>query len=85
MEGIIAMTPQNYLGPTAETGRAFFSRCLTGAVAMLNLLRFRTVADYSATPELAPAKPISGEEAYRSGTKTPHLFVPSPSCAQHGF
>ena len=59
------MTPQNYLEPTAETGRAFFSRGLTGAVVMLNLLRFRTVADYSATPELAPATPISGEEAYR--------------------
>ncbi len=32
---------------------------------MLNLLRFRPVADYSATPELAPESPISGEAAYR--------------------
>ena len=32
---------------------------------MLNLLRFRDVADYSATPNIAPASPISGEEAYR--------------------
>ena len=32
---------------------------------MLNLLRFRPVADYSATPDLAPASPISGETAYR--------------------
>ena len=31
---------------------------------MLNLLRFRTVADYAATPELAPAEPISGAEAF---------------------
>lgn len=31
---------------------------------MLNLLRFRAVADYSATPELAPHSPISGAEAY---------------------
>lgn len=34
-------------------------------VDMLNLLRFREVADYSASPELAPASSISGEEAYR--------------------
>ncbi|MBP6691282.1 MAG: hypothetical protein KA911_06525 [Xanthomonadales bacterium] len=32
---------------------------------MLNLLRFRAVADYSGTPGLAPASPISGEAAYR--------------------
>ena len=32
---------------------------------MLNLLRFRDTADYSATPELAPTTPISGEAAYR--------------------
>lgn len=31
---------------------------------MLDLLRFREVADYSATPELAPAEPITGAEAY---------------------
>jgi len=32
---------------------------------MLNLLRFRATADYSATPHLAPKAPISGEDAYR--------------------
>ena len=53
-----------YLEPTQEAGRAFFQRGVTGAVVMLNLLRFRTVADYTATPELAPAAPISGAEAY---------------------
>ena len=31
---------------------------------MLNLLRFRVVADYSAFPDIAPAAPISGAEAY---------------------
>ena len=31
---------------------------------MLNLLRLRAVADYSATPDLAPARPISGAAAY---------------------
>ncbi len=32
---------------------------------MLNLLRFHEVADYAQYPELAPATPISGEQAYR--------------------
>jgi hypothetical protein len=32
---------------------------------MLNLMRFREVADYSAAPKLAPAAPISGAAAYR--------------------
>jgi uncharacterized protein (DUF1330 family) len=36
----------------------------TGPVVMLNLLRFRKIADYSQSPELAPAAPISGEAAY---------------------
>ena len=31
---------------------------------MLNLLRLRAVADYAASPELAPDAPISGAEAY---------------------
>jgi len=31
---------------------------------MLNLLRFREEADYSAFPELAPPEPISGSESY---------------------
>jgi hypothetical protein len=31
---------------------------------MLNLLRFREIADYSANPELTPAEPISGAEAF---------------------
>jgi uncharacterized protein (DUF1330 family) len=56
---------QAYLEPTQESGRDFFMRGITGKVAMLNLLRYRAVADYSATPQLAPATPISGEEAYR--------------------
>lgn len=55
---------QRYLEPTQESGRAFFMRGITGEVVMLNLLRFRAVADYSTAPELAPDEPISGEAAY---------------------
>lgn len=53
-----------YLEPTQEAGRALFMRALQGSVVMLNLVRFRETADYSANPELAPATPISGAEAF---------------------
>ncbi len=56
--------PACYLEPTQEAGRAFFMRGIKGEVVMLNLLRFRDIADYSAHPELAPPVPISGAEAY---------------------
>lgn len=66
---------QVYLEPTQESGRAFFMRGITGPVVMLNLLRFRDVADYSAAPQLAPESPISGAEAYRRYIEhtLPHL------------
>jgi hypothetical protein len=53
-----------YLEPTREAGRALLLRGLEGPMVMLNLLRFREVADYSASPALAPPAPISGAEAY---------------------
>lgn len=56
---------KNYLTPTREAGRDFIMRNISGGVVMLNLLRFRDYADYSETPELAPAEPISGEKAYQ--------------------
>ncbi len=56
---------EHYLEVTQEAGAAFFSRQIQGAVIMLNLLRFRDIADYSATPEIAPSQPISGREAYQ--------------------
>jgi len=59
------MTTPTYLEPTQEQGRAFFTRHIAGSVVMLNLLRFRAIADYSAAPELMPGSAISGEEAYR--------------------
>lgn len=54
----------HYLEPTQEAGRAFVMRQIEGQVVMLNLLRFREVADYSQTPELAPETPISGIAAF---------------------
>ena len=54
-----------YLEPTQEAGMKLFMRGIQGEVVMLNLLRLRDVADYSDHPDLAPAEPISGREAYQ--------------------
>jgi hypothetical protein len=54
---------KSYLEPTHAAGRALMLRGLRGPVVMLNLLRFRAVADYSAFPDIAPAAPISGAKA----------------------
>ena len=66
MTGPINMPTEStrYFEPTQDAGRAFWQRGLAGPVVMLNLLRFRAVADYSAHPELAPATPISGTAAF---------------------
>ena len=56
---------EKYLMPTQEAGRNFVMRQIQGSVVMLNLLQFREIADYSATPELMPETPISGKEAYQ--------------------
>jgi hypothetical protein len=57
--------PKTHLEPTQEAGREFFTRNLQGPVVMLNLMRFKAVADYSGAPDLAPASPITGEAAYK--------------------
>ncbi len=57
--------PTPYLEPTQESGRAFVMRQIQGNIVMLNLLRFRETADYSATPDLAPQAPISGAAAFQ--------------------
>ena len=56
--------PRHYIEPTAASARALLRRGITGEVIMLNLLRFRPIADYSETPDLAPDMPISGAEAF---------------------
>jgi hypothetical protein len=54
-----------YLEPTQKSVRAFVTRETSGSLVMLNLLRFRKTADYSATPELAPGRAISGAAAFQ--------------------
>lgn len=57
--------PKGYLEPSQEAGRAFVMRQMKGPIVMLNLLRFREIADYSATPDLAPKTAISGAAAFQ--------------------
>lgn len=56
---------------------ALVARRIDGPITMLNLLMFRETADYSDHPELEPAAPISGAEAYRlySEHTMPHLIA----------
>jgi uncharacterized protein YciI len=58
-------TKPTYFDVTEASGRAFFARGIEGPVVMINLLRFRARADYSATPHLAPPEPIDGAAAYQ--------------------
>jgi hypothetical protein len=67
--------PTRHLEPTQNAGRLFMMRGIEGGVIMLNLLRFRAVADYSQHPDLAPNNRISGAQAFdRYIARTlPHL------------
>ncbi|MEP5766229.1 MAG: hypothetical protein ABJ308_16645 [Halieaceae bacterium] len=56
---------ESYIDATDESAVQLFSRNITGDIVMLNLLRFREVADYAAFPDLAPEQPISGRAAFQ--------------------
>jgi hypothetical protein len=58
-------TPIRFVEPSQESGHALVTRQIKGGLVMLNLLRFREIADYSATPELAPDTAISGVAAFQ--------------------
>ncbi len=64
-----------FISPTPESIQSLLARDIQGPVTMLNLLRFRSVADYSKSPELESDDPISGEDAYGvySSLTVPHL------------
>jgi hypothetical protein len=57
-------TSKSHIEPSQDAGRAFVMRQINGPIVMLNLLRFREFADYSATPDLAPEAAISGAHAF---------------------
>jgi len=69
-----------------EKVAALFATEISGEIVMLNMLRFREMADYSEFPELAPESPISGAEAYRTYTRhtTPLLQAAGGSLVYSG-
>ncbi len=54
-----------YLDATQEAGIAFYQKHNQGSVVMLNLLKYKEIADYSNLQDIAPATTISGAEAYQ--------------------
>ena len=70
---------QTCIEPTHDAGRALFMRGIKGPLVMLNLLRFREVADYSATPALAPDSSISGADAFKL-----YIFLTLPFLKESG-
>lgn len=76
-----------HLEPTEAAAIALIRRGLTGPVVMLNLMRFRAIADYAATPALAPPRPISGAAAYDlyAAETRPHLEASGGEVLFDGF
>lgn len=66
---------KRYLDATQEQGKNFYLRQIQGNVIMLNLLKFRKIADYSNYENLAPKQPISGKEAYELYIKHTKPFL----------
>ena len=59
------MSRTSFLDVTPEAGRNYFSNPPKGEIVMLNLLKFKDIADYSHFPSIAPKETISGKEAYQ--------------------
>ena len=56
---------ERYLEATPDTGKEFYQNFhQKGRIVMLNLLRYRQIADYSKLEEIKPEEKISGEKAY---------------------
>lgn len=59
-----------YIDATEKSGKEFYSEIIhKGKIVMLNLLKFRSMADYKNFEILSPKKDISGEEAYKIYTE----------------
>ena len=57
---------KNYLDATPESGKNFFLTFQQqGKVVMLNLLKYRSKADYTHAKELDPGEELTGREAYQ--------------------
>lgn len=56
---------KTYIEASQEAGKAFFMRQIAGDVVMLNLLKFKDIADYTGAEDIAPKEEISGKDAYQ--------------------
>lgn len=57
---------ERYIDTTAKQGQAFYQQFhQKGKIVMLNLLRFREIADYTHFPSLDPGEEITGAAAYQ--------------------
>ncbi|MCE7054335.1 DUF1330 domain-containing protein [Algoriphagus sp. AGSA1] len=57
---------KQYIEATPDSGKEFYRNFhQKGRIVMLNLLRYRQIADYSISEELRPKKQLSGKQAYR--------------------
>ena len=74
LKGTIKMS-KYYLEPSQEAGTKLFSKQLKGEIYMLNLLRFKETADYTAFPLLAPLQSVSGQQAFNSYIKYTMPFL----------
>lgn len=56
---------ERYLEATPDAGKEFYRNFhQKGKIVMLNLLRYRQIADYSKLEEIKPEEKVSGEKAY---------------------
>lgn len=53
-----------FFDPSEENVKRLLARNIEGPVVMLNLVRFKSIADYRQYPDIAPDLTISGREAY---------------------
>lgn len=66
----------NYLEVTQEQGRQFFINYKDkGTIVMLNLLRFKEVADYTGLASIKPEMELSGKDAYELYMKLTMPFL----------
>lgn len=60
------MEVKSYLEASPEAGNKFYQHFHdNGRFVMLNLLKYRAIADYSGLDEIEASQALSGEEAYR--------------------
>jgi uncharacterized protein (DUF1330 family) len=66
---------ETYVNAAPAAAHRFFQDAPPGAVIMLNLLKFKPLADYRESPGLRPEAPVSGRAAYQQYTELVRPFL----------